>query len=239
MPSKSYAHRKSPNRKYRSGSKFRTAKAMRRAGYVIGGFPKTKTIKLRYVQTIKLNASETVNGIYKFSANSMFDPDQTTLLAGHQPSNFDTWMSQYDHYCVQKSTISVQYIPVTATNVNPGALGILLSDGGTSVSDLGGLDAILEQPFNARAKQFVTGNNVGNPLAKATRSFNAASFFGKTRKVILGDDAYRGSVATNPADMAWFEIYYYAIGNNPGEITLIVTIDYEAVMSERRITLSS
>lgn len=236
MPSKSF--RKTVKRTKKVYRPFRSSMFLNRRGYSVGGFPKSTTIKLRYVETITLDPVS--GGVAKknFSANGMYDPNITGT--GHQPSNYDTWLSQYDHYTVQKSNISVQFVPHQTSTVTPGILGIIMSDGGTAVSTLGSLDAILEQPYNKRANQLVAGITVSNPLSKVTRTFSASRFFGKTRAVVLGDDAYRGTVTSNPPDQAFFEVYYYSVnGNDPGLITVIVTIEYEAVMSERRITLSS
>lgn len=236
MPSKPYTVRTKRTGRYKR--KHRTALYMQRRGYVIGGFPKSTTVKLRYVETVNMDAGSGVFALKLFSANGMYDPNLSD--SGHQPSNFDTWMSQYDHYTVQSSRISAQFIPTATTTVTPGALGILMSDGGSSVAALGSLDAILEQPYNKRANQFPTGVTVSNPLPKVSRSFNAARFFGKSKAVILGDDAYRGSSLLNPSDGCFFELYQYSLnGNNPGAITVIVTIEYLAVFSERRVTISS
>lgn len=112
----------------------------------------------------------------------MYDPNLSATF-NHQPSNYDVWLSQYDHYTVQRSKINVQFVPHQTTTVTPGVLGILLSDGGTSIATLGSLDSVLEQPYNTRANQLVAGITVSNPLASVTRTFNAASFFGKKERL--------------------------------------------------------
>ena len=100
---------------------------------VLGGFPKTKIVKLRYVQEITLNSASGVYDVHSFRANSLFDPDYNGV--GHQPSNFDRWMEIYNHYTVVGSKITAKYMPSTNPSSNAGGyFGIMLTDDSTTMA---------------------------------------------------------------------------------------------------------
>jgi len=207
---------------------------------VVGGFPDRKFVKLRYVQEIKLDAGTASFAVNTFSANGMYDPDITGVVVGHQPSNFDTWMSIYDHYTVLGARISSQFVPTAAANLIPAVSGILLSDTGIRVAGMTGLEDLLENPQNKRGNTFSVGTLYSVPYNKTTKNFSASKFFGKKSSVVMGDDDYRGRINANPTDQAYFELYAYSVdGNNPGALTYIVTIEYLAMLTERKPALSS
>lgn len=203
----------------------------------IGGFPSTKMVKLRYVTEIALDPGSASFVVHQFTANGLFSPD---LSGGHQPSNYDKWMAQYDHYTVIGSKMTAQYVPTGTINVIPGICGIMLSDNGTRVAGFASLSDLLEQPNNSRSSPLRVGYLTDTKPPKTVSTFSASKFFGKTKAVILGDDAYRGNALANPPDQSYYEVYVYSIsGNNPGLSNFIITIDYIAVLSERKPTTFS
>lgn len=222
-----------PITKRRTKARKRTKKRKPRLEMPIGGFPKTATIKLRYVGEFSLNPGLGVYSTQVYTANGMYDPNITGL--GHQPSNFDKWIAQYDHYTIVGSKITCQYVPSTLSNVVPGVLGCLVSDNGARVSGMANLSDLLEQPGANRAHPMTVGIINGPATGKLTATFSASKFFGKPKAGVLGDHQLRGSVGANPPDQAFYEIYLYsANGNDPGECAFIVTLEYTAIMSERK-----
>lgn len=206
---------------------------------VLGGFPKSKLVKLRYVQELRLDVI--APGPYArrvFSANSCYDPDVTGT--GHQPSNFDRWIDQYKNFTVLGSKLTAQYVPTSLTSVVPGLVGCILSTDGTTVPAMSGLQDLLEQPNNSRGRQLTAGRDIANPFTKVVQTFSASKFFGKNKANVIGDDQLAGTVSTNPVERAYYELYMYTLNNNdPGPCTFIVTIDYVVLFHDRLQTLDS
>lgn len=244
---KSRRYRKKPSLRWskkqaRKAAKRRAAARKRQyaMGLPVGGFPKSKMIKLRYVEEINLNPTTGNIVTNAFSANGMYDPNITGT--GHQPSNYDIWMGTtansglYDHYCVLGSRITVEYHPTSTNQVVPAYMGVLLSDTGTRVSTLTGVQDLFEQRLVKRSRADPGLVQISNkPWVSC--NFSARKFFGKSKQAILGDDEYRGVYNANPSDQAYFELYAATIGgNDPGNIHCLVTIEYVAVLSEPRVS---
>ncbi len=200
----------------------------------IGGFPSKMKVRLRYVSEESINAGVGLVGVHVFSANGLFDPDISG--AGHQPSNFDVWIPGiYNHYTVTESKISVRVVP-GATSINACYLGILVSDTGTRASAMA-VDDILEQRKGRYAKYI---NVNANYQPRITHSFKASSFFGKTETSLINSSSYRGNSAANPTEGAFFEIYAASVqGNDPGEVPILVEVEYIAVLNEPKVNQSS
>lgn len=84
-------------------------------GSTLGAFPPRKTVALRYVQTLTLNATSGASATNVFRANSVFDPDFTGT--GHQPMFHDIYSQIYGQYKVNYSTIRVVALNTHAVNV--------------------------------------------------------------------------------------------------------------------------
>lgn len=200
----------------------------------IGGFPKSKLVRLRYCQSINLDAGTGVIAKSNFVANGMYDPWRGGT--GHQPSNFDRWMGIYNHFTVIGSKITVQYTPSTATAVLPCHMGVVLSDNGTLTSEVGSVENLLEQPRLARMNK-VIGIQTAQYPSKITKTFSAKKFFGKPLSSIIGDGTYRGNSSGDPTELAYYEVFVASVaGNNPGLVQLMCTIDYIAVLTEPELT---
>lgn len=209
-------------------------KKMSSKALVLGGFPKSKLVKLRYVQIFTLNATSVAPAVQVFRANSLYDPDQTGT--GHQPANFDRWTNVYDHYTVIGAKITAKFLPNSGSNVNPAIMGIALSDGGTSVAGSSTED-ILERKLTASNKDSVGIINAYQGLKPVSAFFSASKFFGKPNSSIIGDGQYKGKMGntgtgSNPTEGAFFEVFATAIDNEPGAMKCIATVDYVAVLTE-------
>lgn len=201
----------------------------------IGGFPKSKLVKLRYAQFININPASGVTGSYVFSANGMYDPDITGT--GHQPSNFDRWMAVYDHYTVVGSKIKVSYTPTIATTIVPGIFGVLLTDAGNEATSLI-QENLLEQP-RVKYSRKVLGMPTANSMpATVVKRFSSKRFFGV--KPLGGGKTFQGSASANPTEGAFYEVFVCPIdGNDPGNMALTVVIDYIAVLTEPKVSDAS
>lgn len=198
----------------------------------ISGFPKSKMVKLRYSAEVILNPPAVgVPAVHYFTANSMYDPDLTGI--GHQPRGFDEWMNVYDHYTVLGCRATARWIPSSSTEKVPSAWGIALTDDASFPhASLGDIIESVEGGRNYRlAGQSAT--TTGGIRPSVSRRFSAKKFFGV--KALIGKDEYKGTVSTNPTEMAHLALW--ACGpsvSDPDAIVFQMTIDYIAVLTERK-----
>lgn len=222
-------------KKYRKKNKRYRKKYSKKMALPSGGFPMSKLTKLRYSEEISIDAVTSAQ-TYSFLANGLYDPNVTGT--GHQPMNYDTWQSVYDHYTVIGSKINVRWIPNVTTNALPGIMGIALTDDGTLTSGQS-LQYLIEQKL-VSVNKHVIGIVSSGKYSQVTKTFSAKKFFGKPNNTMIGDDEYRGSSATNPNEKAYFEVFVVPVGgDNPGDFSLIVTIDYIAVWTEPKKGVAS
>lgn len=199
---------------------------------ILGGFPKSKMVKLRYVTEITLDPAANLYQVHHFRANSLFDPDYTGI--GHQPSNFDRWMNIYNHYTVVGSKITAKYMPTAAPSGSTGSyFGIMLTDDYKTIGNVftsGGVANIMEQRLNTSSR-FVAGAHVLAHPCTVVKRFSAKKFFGKKDQVM--DGLYRGDASSNPQENAFFSVYTMSVGgNDPALINVLIKIDYIAVLTE-------
>lgn len=212
-----------------------------RMDLVLGGFPKSKMVKLRYVEELQLDAASGVPAVHVWRANSLYDPNSSGV--GHQPSNFDTWSNIYDHYTVLGSKITVQYVPDSSTSITPAFVGIALSDSGTTVAGSSTTE-LLERKLTQSSRRSV-GLISSYAFKPIVHTFSASKFFGRPKNVLIGDGTYRGKMGnfgtgSDPSEQAFYEVFTTSInGNNPGIVNFLVTIDYVAVLTEPKPTDSS
>lgn len=234
--------RSTPFRRKFKRRRFKRRIKKRKRRLPIGGFPKSKVVRLRYVQQIKIDAHNLTGAptAYVFRANSLYDPDFTsTVTAGHQPSNWDVWSPLYDHYTVLGSKIKVSPVNPTGDYVSPSAyMGILLSDTGTRAEGLL-LQDIMEQRL-CKYSRVPVGRSTAFGRNDVNAFFSAKKFFGKSRASILGDDTYKGGASSNPEDGAFFEVWCGSVaGNDPAEQNFLVEIEYIAHLSEPKPAIYS
>lgn len=186
--------------------------------------PKTLTRVFRYSDNFVITPA--LLGVAKevpFLANGMFDP--FVGLGGHQPYGFDQWMSWYDHFTVVKAKVTVHYCMTNPGSDAAGTCLLRLDDDGVALTNA---QHILEMPGT---KSSMIGG--GSATRTLTKSFNARRFFGGASKV--GSTNYKGSVAADPAEKAYFNIGF--LSNQLGTISPVavtVMIEYTAVLSERK-----
>lgn len=231
----------SKRKRSRSNGRRRPAKRMRRRSRLSRslpiGFPRSKVVKLRYVQQINLDAGASTLVSRAFSCNGMFDPD--FALGGHQPMGFDQWMSFYNHYTVIGAKCTAQFSGNSPVQIAPAYVGVIVTAG---ANDL--LATTQEEMWEqGRTKRPGIAGFVGTSDRRGaggkihTKTFSHKKFFGVP---VAGQSQYRGNDATNPSEQAWFQIYASAIGgNDPGVLSVLVTIEYIALLTEAKVLPSS
>ncbi len=220
-------------RRWGRGRKRRIARARSRRRLPLAGYPKSKMVRLRYVDQIGLDPAAGSITSHYFSANAMSDPDITG--GGHQPLGFDQMMVGYEHYTVLGSKIKVTYVPGGTGLDIPGYFGVIL-DNNTVLTYTNPL-ALMESKQGKQTAKWDGQSPDGN-VKSITRYFSAKKFF--KVKNIIGKDLYRGTSGTNPSEGAFFGIWSASIGsNNPALTNFLVEIEFIAVLTEPQFIAQS
>lgn len=192
----------------------------------MGGFPTSKKCLLRYATTVSLNPGAGQIVKQQYAANGCFDPDISG--AGHQPRGFDEWMSNYSHYTVIGSKITVKpYGPAARSSVSNATMiyGVALNRD-QSFPWSTWVD-LAESRF--AGKGTAVALNVSQSRT-VTRAFSAKKYFGA---LMLGKGVYAGSSSSNPTEGATFQLWAGSPdGSDPDAQSFMVQIDYIVVFTE-------
>jgi len=140
MPKRRKSSNGRSRKRRRTPYKRRTVRARRRSRIRTlnpgrAGVPSKTLVNHVYCDTISLNPGAGVGAQHIFRANSIYDPDLTGVLTGHQPFLHDQLAAQYKKYKVVSSSISVRFKARSGTNY-PTHVGISLTDSSTIVASL-------------------------------------------------------------------------------------------------------
>lgn len=182
------------------------------------------TTKLRYVDTLNLDAGAAGIVSHVFSANGLFDPDITST--GHQPHYYDEFSALYNKYRVLSSKIQVTPILSGTGNVNPALYGVFRDSDSTLNYSLG--TAIIEDVRNKGSWGLHAGvssarGQYGNMTVVKRASFNVKQLTPEGR-----DDATltTANPTTGSGTDTYFQIWCASVlGNNPGIVSFLVQID--------------
>lgn len=240
MAKRKYSHRNVSNKRRKYAPRRRFKRRYKRSLYSLPltGFAKSKIVKLRYAEEFTLDAG--LGGIvsYVFTANGMYDPNITGT--GHQPSGFDQNMLFYDHYTVVGSKCRAKFFDANGANGIPAYFDILLTDNGSTAGTFSNAAELIESRFahGSSMKAIGTERNYNGVSPWRTVNFSAKKFFRK--KALIGASQYRGDAGSNPSEQAFFEVTAASIAaNNPDPMTMLVVIDYIAVLTEPKNIASS
>lgn len=227
----SYRRRKPTFRKKRKVT-YRKRKIIRRLP--LTGFPKSKLVRMRYVQSVILNPDAVAPVIYEWRANSIYDPDYTSAVVGHQPRGHDQWALVYRHYNVLGSKFTVRCNPSTSTTTVPGMWGVALNN---TPGEFGTLtrDQILE----CKNGRFYSAKSMGGDASfgrlpnMCTVKFSAKKYFGLKRGTVAAFDANRSPMNANPVETAIFTLWAgHTASNDPNPQEYTVCIDYICLLTE-------
>ena len=202
----------------------------------LGGFPSRTRVRLAYKQVLSLNPAAGSIDSSQFSLRGMYDP--WTTGAGHQPSNFDRWMSIYNRYAVVSAKIKMTTIYNSTSAVAPGLMGFLVSASGAQVSGFSSLETLLEEPFVKYSTTPVglLQNTISNGLTAQIRSRDWLD----VKDDVLESEDYYGTSGANPSQDVSVEFFLGAIdGNDPGAQPFLIELEYDAVFFNPKITLPS
>jgi len=187
-------------------------------------FPDRAITKLKYVDTISLNATSLIDARYFYRCNSLFDPDFTGT--GHQPMGFDQYAALYNHYHVHSAYIECIFSGPDNNGNSAHEGHICAITLGNDTADARNLESLLED--SSTVKMVIHGN--GNNVGKLTLGYNEKKAFPVDR---LGDT--HASVSSSPSEIMCWEIVQGPFpGTDPAAINVLVTITFLAEFYERK-----
>ncbi len=201
----------------------------------LGGFPSSTRVRLAYKQVVSLNAAAGSIDSSQFSLRGCYDPWVTGV--GHQPSNFDRWMTVY-HYAVHRTGIKMSTVYNSTSGVAPGIWGFLVSAAGSLVAGFTSIETLAEQPFvkYSTTPSGLLQNTIANSLRVTTDS---APWLGVSGNV-LHSEGYYGDNSNNPVEDYFVEVFLASIdGNDPGVQPFLIELEYDVVFFNALPTLPS
>jgi len=168
--------------------------------------------------------------VQQFRLNSIYDPDYTHTLTGHQPLGHDELKNIYLYYRVLGCKIVVKTANATAF-----AMANIVAFPHGSLSYPASISDAIEQPF---ARSIVIQDKSGVNTIKAYYRNN--SVFNVTKNTYNSDDKYRSLFGYNPDAVSMVTIMGQHIdGSTAVSIGLTVKLTYYVVMSQLRVYAQS
>jgi len=197
----------------------------------MSAFPLRIRRTLRYAQTNVINVVNFSTAQQVFRANSLYDPDYTGT--GHQPNGFDQLMAAYNHFTVTRARINVRVLQVGTGGgyIEPGAIVIGYSDTGTFMASQADYPACIEKRNVFATAFYGSATSTANSFT-ISGSLNLAHLLGKTPQQLIEMANLRGDSSANPVEGYFFEIGLFSFSSDPGTITVISDIEYDAVFTE-------
>lgn len=188
------------------------------------GRPKGGLVKMRYCETVVLNAGTAGTAGYVFRANSIFDPNQSGV--GYQPLSHDQWALFYNHYRVYGAKITVKFSAANAAA--PMVAGIYLNDDLTAPA-AGQYTDYIE---HGKGRWKLMDDSGGPANRTITLKYSAKRFHNCTNVKDRTD--LKATFGTNPAEEAFFFIWAASqeAATDPGPVYATVMIDYIVGLEE-------
>lgn len=189
---------------------------------------------LKYTEVVNLahGAVNGLPGVYVFSANGMYDPNNSGL--GHQPRGFDQLNAMYDHYTVLGATITVRFTNQSTSGRD--YCFIHTRDRDSTVSDYRDIFEDRESVISYKpVLRLSTADEAGEAMSTSlTHSTNISKFLG--RSSIMSDPQCKGSGGANPTEQVYFHVgIVNPLDASVGSVDAVVTIEYDAVFHEPKL----
>lgn len=196
------------------------------------GFPRSKLVRMRYVESVVIDPGSVVPILYEFNCNNIFDPNRTGT--GHQPRSHDQWSEVYGRYNVVSSKCYVRCHPSSGTVHVPGVWGLSVN---RIPGEFTGLDRdqIIESKVTNPKHVRTMGGDVsfGGLPNTATRYFVAKKHFGLGKTGIAeyerNSAAFGAAPVTTPVFTLWAS---HVASNNPRFQEFTFIIEYVVLLTE-------
>lgn len=196
-------------------------------GLTLSGFPSSKVVRMRYVESVGVDPIATAAGVWLFRCNSIFDPNYTG--SGHQPMGHDEWSVIYNHYSVLGSKIKVTFTSTDNVYTNSACV-CTVSRQADTVNVVGGSGTRVQES-GARYKLLGTPNG-GSSKVILHSNFSAK----KHLRTSANEGINRASFGSNPPEEMYYHCTFSPVdgSQNLGVIYMYIEIDYIVLMSERK-----
>ena len=208
----------------------------------LGGFPKSKTVKLRYVTQSTLDANTGGGSVQTFLANGLnfiYQPSSGSPVRD-DPGNFLRNMDSYETYSVLGAKCKVTFITDGTANIQPSYCGIYLARGQNEIQNLiaSSIIPLFQQPRNVRFRRVFGPAQSSNGMT-ISMNYSSSKFFQTTPTNYRDSKEYQGTASTDPLDpnAAYFQVFSHSVnGNNPGKCVAIIQIDYIVRLTMTTVT---
>lgn len=169
-----------------------------------------------------------------YIANGVYDPDITGT--GHQAIGFDQIMLAYEHYATIRSKITVTFVN---NSDYPVRCGLYLSPDATALT---APEQIME---NGLVKSIVCDakgtNGTGQRVYSLTMDCDVKKYFGKGKYNQLLEEKYSGTVAANPTEAVYYNVFAYSAhtGTSSMQVLFDCIISYDTIYYEPRKLVTS
>lgn len=175
------------SRKYRKRvPRRRNRKPTVNVNRALSPIPQRYITKMKYANTVLTNA----DGNFIFDINSLFAPQNTTMVGGHQPYGFDQLATLYNRYRVISCGWRVQ-VPKTDSAIQFACM----PGNGLSASTPGSF-SLLKETSRAKYTTQMPGGNAQTITGKAY----LPSITGRSKIEYMADDRYQAPVTGSPAE---------------------------------------
>jgi len=213
-------HRKKVTRKPKRKSAVKKAKMSRAV------VPTSHIVKVKYCEMIELDSSYGTVAGYVFRANSIFDPNYTSIF-NHQPLGTDEWAKFYGKYEVLSSQIQCKFL---TTNDSSAASHIIAIDLRPDANNITDVYQLIEA---SKASWKINNYQTVSSLSKSYSS----RFWADGNN----NDSREALVTMNPQEIAYYHIL--SAGNTPSEdppvIRVLVCITYIVKYSDPQNLIQS
>jgi len=180
---------------------------------LIGGFPDTAVVTLRYDQRLALTVTSGVDQTYVFRGNGPYDPDATGT--GGQPNNYDDWAVQYNRYRVISSRLRVTAINTTSNLI----VCVLPANSAASTT----VDAASSRPRSVT--KYLTSS--AGSIIKWDLNYSTAQILGRTPAQVQADSNLQAQLNTTPNDpWYWTIVAQSSDGSTTATGQFFVRVDY-------------
>lgn len=174
----------------------------------------------------------------KMSGNSVYDPDDTTIL-NNWPVGYNEFRALYERFYVKGSRCRVTNIAVGG-DLTMGYRTIVLPSNRDSIEQIP-FNSLVSNPYSGKLKYF--GPAFGKNIAKAYCGMTTRAITGRSKPV--AEDNYHGKMGTvltggDPEVQWWYHIIYQSTNeefddSSPFEIT--IEVEYDVMFYARRMQI--
>lgn len=189
------------------------------------GIPTSKIVHLRWKGYVSLDPSAAAAATRVYSANGMYNVDQGAA-GEYVPNWFNEWMAMYQHYTVLGSKIKA-YVSATASSANDCIVGIGIGSTSTSVTTY-------DYWPTQRGTRMKTISGIYSK--SNTTVTNAVAMNKYFKRKVLQDDAYQGTLTSNPTEGVFYHVFAqdFGAGADIAAVKVMVIIDYVAMLRETK-----